>query len=106
MKQMKKYLAIFAVLFTVTMSSCSNDDIPVDRAVTFKLNPATVVENLYELNAGDLTSIPSGATLNVGVYVYDDSGHLVAQDAQEFGAYTHILTSNLNLGKGTYTAIA
>lgn len=106
MKQMKKYLAIFAVLFTVTMSSCSNDDIPVDRAVTFKLNPATVVENLYELNAGDLTSIPSGATLNVGLYVYDESGHLVAQDAQEFGAYTHIMTSNLNLGKGTYTAIA
>ena len=103
---MKKYLVIFAVLFTVIMSSCSNDDIPVNRTVTFKLNPATVVDNLYELNAGDLTSLSSGATLNVCLYVYDESGHLAAQDMQEFGAYTHIMTSNLNLGKGTYTAIA
>ena len=29
---MKKYLAIFAVLFTVILSSCSNDDIPVNRS--------------------------------------------------------------------------
>lgn len=63
MKQMKKYLAIFAVLFTVILSSCSNDDIPVNRSVTFKLNPATVVDKLYEMNAGDLTSLSSGATL-------------------------------------------
>lgn len=103
---MKKYLAIFAVLFTVILSSCSNDDIPVDRSVTFKLNPATVVNNLYELNAGDLTSLSSGATLNVCLYVYDESGHLAAQDAQEFTAYTHIMTSNLNLGSGSYTAVA
>ncbi len=106
MKQMKKYLAIFAVLFTVILSSCSNDDIPVDRSVTFKLNPATVVENLYELSAGDLTSLSSGATLNVCLYVYDESGHLVAHDSQDFTAYTHVMTSNLNLGNGAYTAVA
>ena len=103
---MKKYLAIFAVLFTVILSSCSNDDIPVDRSVTFKLNPATVVDNLYEMYAGDLTSISSGATLNVDLYVYDESGKLVAQDNQVFNAYTHIMTSNLNLGNGAYTAVA
>ena len=77
---MKKYLAIFAVLFTVILSSCSNDDIPVNRSVTFKLNPATVVDNLYEMNAGDLTSLSSGATLNVDLYVYDESGTLVERD--------------------------
>lgn len=103
---MKKYLAIFAVLFTVILSSCSNDDIPVDRSVTFKLNPAPVVENLYERNAGDLTSLSSGAVLYVCLYVYDESGHLVTKDVQEFNAYTHIMTSNLNLGNGSYTAVA
>jgi len=103
---MKKYLAIFAVLFTVILSSCSNDDIPVDRSVTFKLNPTTVVENLYEMNAGDLTSLSAGATLNVDLYVYDESGKLVAEDNQSFNAYTHIMTSNLNLGNGEYTVVA
>lgn len=103
---MKKYLAMFAVLFTVILSSCSNDDIPVNRSVTFKLNPATVVENLYELSAGDLTSLTSGATLKIDLYVYDESGKLVAQDNQEFNAYTHMMTSNLNLGSGEYTVVA
>lgn len=103
---MKNYLAIFAVLFTVILSSCSNDDIPVGRTVTFKLNPATVVDNLYEMSAGDLTSLSSGSTLNVALYIYDESGHLVVNDTQEFNAYTHMMTSNLNLDSGNYTAIA
>jgi len=106
MKQMKKYLAIFAVLFTVILSSCSNDDIPVNSSVTFKLNPATVVDNLYEMNAGDLTSLRSGTTLKVDLYVYDESGTLVEHDDQEFNAYTHIMTSNLNLSNGEYTVVA
>lgn len=103
---MKKYLAIFAVLFTVILSSCSNDDIPANRSVTFKLNPATVVDKLYEMNAGDLTSLSSGATLNVDLYVYDESGTLVERDNQSFNAYTHIMTSNLDLSNGEYTVVA
>lgn len=103
---MKINLAIFAVLFAVLLTSCSNDEIPINRSVTFKLNPSTVVENLYELSAGDLTSLSSGATLNVDLYVYDKSGKLAYKDNQGFNAYTHIMTSNSNLENGEYTIVA
>ena len=103
---MKKYLAIFTVLSIAILSSCTNDDIPVNRSVTFKLNPSTVVENLYEINAGDLTSLSSGSVLNIVLYVYDESGKLVAKDDQDFSAYTHIMTSNLDLSNGKYTVVA
>ncbi len=105
---MKKYLAIFSVLFTVILSSCSNDDIPVSSrsTITFKVNPATVVDNLYELSAGDLTSLSAGSVLNVCLYIYDESGHLVDQDVQTFNAYTNMMTSSIDLEDGVYTAVA
>ena len=69
---MKKVL--FALIALVGMfSSCTNDDITISRAITFKVNPATVVENLYERNAGDLTSLSSGAKLQVSLYIYDEN---------------------------------
>ena len=53
---MKKVLFALVALVGI-ISSCTNDDITISRAITFKVNPATVVENLYERNAGDLMMI-------------------------------------------------
>lgn len=102
---MKKTLfALFAVIGL--LSSCTNDDITISRAITFKVNPATVVENLYERNAGDLTSLSSGSKLQVSLYIYDEKGILVAQESNEYSAYTHMMTTDIDLASGNYTAVA
>lgn len=105
MKQMKKYLAIFAVLFTVILSSCSNDDIPVSQAITFKVNPSTVVSSLLEFTAGDLSSIDSDENLYVSLYIYNEAGKLVSTDVKTFKDYTHIMNSVQNIEAGEYTAV-
>ena len=73
---MKKVLFALIALVGI-ISSCTNDDITISRAITFKVNPATVVDNLYERNAGDLTSLSSGAKLQVSLYIYNEKGILV-----------------------------
>lgn len=103
---MKKNLAIFAVLFTVILSSCSNDDIPVGQSITIKINPSTVVSSLVEYTAGDLSSIDSDETLYVSLYIYNEAGNLVASEVQEFSDYTHIMNSVQNIGAGEYTIVA
>lgn len=104
---MKKYLPIIAVLFTVLLSSCSNDDIPVGKTTTFKVNPNTVISGFEEWKAGDLTVINSYFQLRVHLLVYNESGKLVSEDVQHFGDYAHVMTSNLNLSDGErYRAIA
>lgn len=105
MKQMKKYLAVFAVLFTVILSSCSNDDIPVAQSITFKVNPSTVVSSLLEFTAGDLSSIDSDENLYVTLYIYNEAGKLVSSDVQKFKDYTHIMNSVQSIGAGEYTAV-
>lgn len=104
--KMKKYFAILPALLALIMSSCSNDDVPVSKSVTFKINPATVVENLYERNAGDLTSLSYDSSLIVSLYIYDTDGKLVATESQEFDAYTKVMTANMTLQTGSYTAVA
>lgn len=102
---MKKVL--FALLALVgIICSCTNDDITISRAITFKVNPATVVENLYERNAGDLTSLSSGAKLQVTLYIYDEKGILVNKVNNEYSAYTHMMTADIDLSSGNYTAVA
>lgn len=97
----------FALMVLVGMfSSCTNDDITISRAVTFKVNPATVVDNLYERNAGDLTSLSGNSKLQVTVYVYDSKGILVNKASESYSAYTHMMTADISLPKGTYTAVA
>lgn len=102
---MKKVLFALAALVGI-ISSCTNDDITISRAITFKVNPATVVENLYERNAGDLTSLSSGAKLQVSLYIYDEKGILVDKATNEYSAYTHMMTTDINLASGNYTAVA
>ena len=102
---MKKILFAFVTLVGI-FCSCTNDDITISRTITFKVNPATVVENLYERNAGDLTSLSSGAKLHVSLYVYDEKGILVDKVSNEYSAYTHMMTKDINLSSGSYTAVA
>lgn len=103
---MKKYLAIFSVLFTVILSSCSNDDIPVGQSITFKVNPSTVVSSLLEFTAGDLSSIDSDENLYVSLYIYNTAGNLVSSEVQKFKDYTHIMNSVQSIGAGEYTVVA
>lgn len=100
----KTILALIA--FVGLYSSCSNDEITISQAITFKVNPATVVENLYERNAGDLTSLSSGSKLQVSLYIYDENGSLVDKVSNEFSAYTHMMTTDVFLTPGSYTAVA
>lgn len=103
---MKKYLAIFAVLFAVILSSCSNDDIPVGQSITFKVNPSTVVGSLLEFTAGDLSSIDSDENLYVSLYIYNEAGNIVSSDVQKFKDYTHIMNSVQSIEAGEYTVVA
>lgn len=80
---MKKYLAIFAVLFTVILSSCSNDDIPVSYNCIVRVNPATVMSGFtYQVKPGDLDGVSSGNELRIRLYIFDEEGALVEQLAQ------------------------
>ncbi len=103
---MKKYLAIFAVLFTVILSSCSNDDIPVNQSITFKVNPSTVVSSYQEFQPGELSTLPSGANLRIRLLIYNEAGKLVAEDESYMNDYTHIMSSSFNLAQGVYTAVS
>ncbi len=103
---MKKYLAIFAVLFTVILSSCSNDDIPVTHTTAFKVDPSTVISSYEEYNVGDLTSLGSNYQLRIRLLVYNENGVLVASDEAFSADYTHIQTFSFNLSEGEYTTVA
>lgn len=103
---MKKYLAILAVLFTVILSSCSNDDIPVTHATTFKVDPSTVISSYEEYNVGDLTSLGSNYQLRIRLLVYNQDGVLVESDEVFSSDYTHIQTFSFNLSEGDYTTVA
>lgn len=87
------------------MSSCTNDDMPVDQSITFKINPATVVSSLVENSAGDLSTVDSDSKLYVSLYIYNKAGNLVASETQKFSDYTHIMNSIQKLEDGDYTIV-
>lgn len=105
MKAIKNLLSLFAVLFAVMLSSCSNDDIPVNQSITFKINPSTVISDFAEFNPGELTSMPSSLLLRVRLLIYNDKGTLVASDTQTFKDYSHIMSSTQALEEGAYTVV-
>lgn len=105
---MKKYLLMIAVAISALMSSCSNDDIPVTKAVTFKLELESVVSPFTayaEHSAGELVNL-DGAQLRVQLFAYDAAGNLVDSDKQFFDEYSNVMTSGLALGEGSYTIVA
>ena len=103
---MKKYISLVAIALIALFTSCSNDEVVISKAITFKLNPSTVVDKLYERNAGDLTSLSSGSKLLVSLYVYDENGTLVNHTVNDFSAYTHMMNVDVYLPAGIYTAVA
>lgn len=102
MKQMKKYLVIFAVLFTVILSSCSNDYIPAYMSCTIRVNPNTVISEFKENKPGELTVIPSGYQLRVHLFLYDESGNLKQSSIEYSPDYSHIKSFNVYVEKGNY----
>lgn len=105
---MKKYLAIFAVLFTVILSSCSNDDIPVQEATVIRVNPSTVMSNFtYQLNSGDLDGVNSDQELRIRLFIYDENGKLTVEQVQNVRNYLTTASFEANLPSGqSYTAVA
>ena len=105
---MKKYLVIFAVLFTVIMSSCSNDDIPVSQSTTFTINPTSVIDPLLdcEVITGELETLPSGFGLHVQLLIYNSNGDLVQHEEETLPNYTSIMKREFYLPSGDYRALA
>ena len=93
---MKKVLFALVALVGI-ISSCTNDDITISKVTTFKVNPVTVVDRLYEIKAGDLTALSSGSKLIVTLFIYDDKGGLVNKVSNEYSAYTHMMTTDIDL---------
>lgn len=102
---MKNYIAIIMAVCAIILSSCQNEDIPTGQAITFKINPSTVVSSLLENSAGDLSSIGKNQQLYVSLYIYNASGILVNSDVQQFSDYTHIMNSVQIIGAGEYTIV-
>lgn len=98
---MKKYLAILAVLFTVILSSCSNDDIPVEYNSTIRINPATVMSNFtYQENPGDLDGVSAGNELRIRLYIFDESGKLVQSFQQMVPNYLTTASFDADIPNG------
>lgn len=104
---MKKILYSLIAVLAIVMSSCSNDDIEITRAISVKVNPSGVIAPFtYEKNAGELESFNTNYKLRIHTFAYNEKGILVAQDVQYLENYASIANSNLNLEKGTYTIAA
>lgn len=103
---MKKTL-LALIAFVGIFSSCNNDDITISRSFTFKVNPTTVVDNLFEAKAGDLTSLTGDNKLIVSLYIYNEKGELVSKTSDKYSAYTQMMTKDIDLPSGqNYTAVA
>lgn len=104
---MKKILYSLIAILAIVMSSCSNDDIEITRAISIKVNPSGVIAPFtYEVKPGELESFSTDYKLRVHIFAYNEKGILVAQDVQYLKNYASIANSNLNLEKGTYTIAA
>lgn len=103
---MKKILfSIIALIGLLT--SCSNDDIIVQRNTVIKINPSNVIAPFnVEIEAGELQSFPSSHKLRVRLLVYNEDGVLVSTDTQYLTNYAALATCNVELEKGYYDIVA
>lgn len=98
---MKKYISILIAIFAVALSSCSNEDISIQKVCTIRVNPNTVISDFAEYNAGELTVIPNGYKLRVHLFIYDLSGSLIYSGIEYSPDYSHYVTfTNVNLEYG------
>ena len=103
---MKKIL--FSIIALVSLlSSCSNDDIIVERKTTIKVNPSQVIAPFnYENEPGELESFATSHKLRVTLLAYNKDGLLKARDTQYLANYASLATYNLQLEKGEYDIVA
>ncbi len=103
---MKKYiLMLFAVVAAFT--SCTNDDIAINYATNFKINPATVIKPFtFENEKGELEGIPSSYNLRIRLLIYTAEGQLVKEEKELFTSYASTMGVSTHLPVGDYIAIA
>lgn len=102
---MKKIILAFIALSGI-LASCSKEDITISSPTTFKINAQTVIDKVYEMNSGDLIALRDGNKLNVTLYVFDESGVCVSKVSEQFDSYSHIMSADVYLPSGNYTAVA
>lgn len=97
--------AVFAVMLWLV--SCQNEDITMQRKVSFKIDPSGVVDGFtYEAEEDELEALAAGYQLRIRLLVYDEAGSLKAENTEYVAGYQSILTLSLALADGTYTAVA
>jgi hypothetical protein len=104
---MKKVIYMLTAFVAVLLSSCSNDDIAVSRKTTFTVAPTSVIAPFtdYEVNKGDLETVPSDMSLRVQIFIYDTDGKLAGKLVSELDQYTNVMKESLDLPTGDYTAV-
>lgn len=86
------------VVFAVLLTSCTNDEIPVQNATKITVNMSSVMKNFtYQINAGDLDGVDSDHKLRVRLFVYDSNGKLFAKDETSVRNYLTSATFEVNL---------
>lgn len=103
---MKKYIISAVALFTMLITSCSNDDITISRSTTIKVNPYGVISGFPEEFPGELTSFDQVYKLRVRVLAYDKDGVLAFSDSSFVNNYQTETSMPTSLPTGTYTIIA
>lgn len=106
---MKKYFAIFAVLFTVILSSCSNDDIEVIDSCNFQLSVSTqsVYDDLGMSEDFRNRFLGADKDYSIGVYsfIYDTDGNLAASDSTYVDTFGRVTQEFNGLKTGNYTLV-
>lgn len=105
---MKKYLVLLTTLFTVILSSCTNEDVLIRKTTIIRVNPSSVMSNFtYQLNSGDLDGVDSEDEIRIRLFIYDDKGSLVSESNQKVRNYLTTATFEIDLPQNeSYTAIA
>lgn len=102
---------VSAIVFAFTSCTSSEDieiiDIQKKYQVAFKINPATVVEPFtWQVEEGELSTIPNDAKLRIKALIYDANGELKCKETSELSNYNSLMSFNVELEKGNYTCIA
>ena len=103
---MKKYISFIAIALVAVFTSCSNEDVTIKRAFTFKVNPYSVISSFPEEWPGELTSFDSSLKLRIRLLVYNENGNLVFNESSYLSSYSSEMSVSKSLATGTYTLIA
>ena len=105
---MKKNIFLAIASVALLLASCKNEDISISREISFQVNPYTVVSEFakYEVNTGDVQSLPDVCRLRTHLLVYDKDGNLVKSEQSNLQDYLAKMNVNVELSDGNYTAVA